>query len=533
MITHFLFAVCLAIGAVLLPAGLALAAATNPAGPATLKSPPDDALRIYAPTGAIGAVVNAGAIEASIQDAVLMSLENNRGLAVQRLTPSIVRTREAEERAVFDPVFDANLSREQTIYRQPTSSNVWSQNIRANATVGELTLGAFLPTGTRLTLDALSDLMDTDSSGSKQDYDTTRGGVSVTQSLLRGGSISANLASLRQARLDTRISEYNLRGYAEALVAQVETRCWDYILALQQIDIFTNSLALAQQQLREIKERIEVGKLAAVEQYAAEAEVAVRQEGLIQARSLYETTRLQVLRLLNPPGAGLWNRALSLKNKPSADIIDPDSVEDHVQVALRWRPDLNEARLAMQRGDLEVVKTRNGLLPKLDLFITLGKTGYAYSFGDSVRNVGQEPYDALAGLSFEYPLGNRDAEAKYRRARLSREQADEALANLTQLVEVDVRTAFIEVQRARQQIFATAATTKAQEETVKAEQEKFKVGKSTSLLLTTAERNLLASRIEEVRAMVAYLKALSNLYLMDGSLLVRRGISAPGGAPAE
>ena len=56
-----------------------------------------------------------------------------------------------------------------------------------------------------------------------------------------------------------------------------------------------------------------------------------------------------------------------------------------MKLALQMRPDLNQAKLLWQRGDLEVVKTRNGLLPKLDLFVTLGRTGFAESFGKSVR----------------------------------------------------------------------------------------------------------------------------------------------------
>jgi outer membrane protein TolC len=88
----------------------------------------------------------------------------------------------------------------------------------------------------------------------------------------------------------------------------------------------------------------------------------------------------------------------------------------------------------------------------MDLFITLGKSGYADSFGESVSNISGDNYDALAGVRFQYPLWNRDAKAGHERALLSREQAEKALANLSQLVEVDVRTAYIEVTRAKQQI---------------------------------------------------------------------------------
>jgi outer membrane protein TolC len=107
------------------------------------------------------------------------------------------------------------------------------------------------------------------------------------------------------------------------------------------------------------------------------------------------------------------------------------------------RPVLNEARLEILRGDLELVRTQNGLLPLMDLFITLGKSGYADSFGESVGNLNEDNYDALAGVKFDYPVFNRDAESRHRRALLTREQAQKTLDNLSQLVEVDVRTAYI------------------------------------------------------------------------------------------
>jgi outer membrane protein TolC len=173
---------------------------------------------------------------------------------------------------------------------------------------------------------------------------------------------------------------------------------------------------------------------------------------------------------------------------------------------------------------LEVVKTKNGLLPMMDLFITLGKTGYADSFGNSVSDLDGESYSVAGGISFEYPLLNRDAAALHRRAVLTRRQDEEAVDNLAQLVQVDVRSAYIEVNRTAEQVAATAVTRKLQQEKLRAETEKFRVGRSTTLLVAQAQRDLVASRISEVDAVVNYLKALVGLFRLEGSLLERRGV---------
>ncbi|NLH16566.1 MAG: TolC family protein, partial [Phycisphaerae bacterium] len=197
------------------------------------------------------------------------------------------------------------------------------------------------------------------------------------------------------------------------------------------------------------------------------------------------------------------------------------------------RPDLNQARLLLQRNELEVVKTRNGLLPRLDLFITLGNTGYADSFGSSIERLDRENYDVLAGLAYEFPPLNRAARAENLRATLSRQQAREAIDNLTQLAQVDVRAAYVEVLRNREQIVATAATRILQEEKLRVETEKFAVGKSTSLLVAQAQRDLLDSRISEVQAVINVMRAQVELFRQDGSLLQRRGIISPGDTPVN
>jgi outer membrane protein TolC len=392
-------------------------------------------------------------------------------------------------------------------------------------------LEQYFPTGTTVALEAGTQV--NDSSLYEDNFYTNRLGMTVTQALLRGYGTEVNLARLQQARLDTRMSEYELRGFTEFLVAEVERTYWDYALARRQIEIVEESLKVARQQLNDTKELIAVGRLARAELAAVQAEVAAQEQALIEARANKESIHLQLLRLLNPVGPGLWQREIDLIHQPTLPEIKLEVVELHVDVSLRMRPILNEARLEILRGDLELVRTQNGLLPLMDLFITLGKSGYANSFGESIRNIDKDSYDALAGVRFDYPIFNRDAKALHRRALLTRDQSQKALENLSQLVEVDVRTAYIEVNRTKQQIAASSVTRMFDEEKLRTETEKLRVGKSTSFLVAQAQRDLLVSRIAEVRALANYLKALIDLYRQDGSLLERRGIVAPGREPVN
>src|SRR5690606_17627143 len=152
------------------------------------------------------------------------------------------------------------------------------------------------------------------------------------------------------------------------------------------------------------------------------------------------------------------------------------------------------------------------------------RTGYSDSFGEAFTELDGDTFDLAAGLDFAYPLGNRSARAADLAARTARRQAAEAIANLEQLIRLDVRIAATEVERAARQITASAATRSLREEALRAEEERFRVGESTSLLVAQAQRDLLESQIAEVNAVVAYRIALIQLHLAEGSLLARRGL---------
>ena len=466
-----------------------------------------------------------GILALTVEEAVVMMLQNNRSLVVERINPAIQKTFEAQEQAAFDPRLqaEAGLGRDES-QRQGTAGR---QAYSTDTQSAEISLEQYFPTGTTVGLGL--DAQTTDTSLYEDAFSEADLAVSVRQSLLRHRGRQVNLVRLRQSRLETDISQYELRGFSEALVAQVENAYWNYGLARRRIDIMEESLKLSEQQLSETREMIAVGTLAEAELAAAQAQVAVQRQGLINARSTLAASRLKLLRLLNPPGEDFWDREIILVHQPVLPEAQLQDVADHVATALVKRPEINQAQLGLQVGDLEVVYTRNGLLPKMDLFITLGKSGYADSFGGAVGDLGGDDYHIAGGLSFEYPFRNRSAGAQYQRAALKREQAEKAMADLVQLVALDVRTAYIEVGRTREQVDASRATRRLQEENLRIETEKFRVGRSTSLLVAQVQRDYLGSRINEVEAVVNYLKALTDFYRLEGSLLERRGIEAPGG----
>jgi outer membrane protein TolC len=462
----------------------------------------------------------------SIEEAVMLALRHNSDLRVRQLSPVIAGTFEQIERGVYDP----ELFAEAVHSREEDGAGDSRADSQRDDSTEETSLSAglrqTLPSGTSVQARVGQErsVFDNDD----EEEQEARVEMSITQSLLRGFGASVNLVSIRQAELETLASVDELKGFILALLADTEIAYWQYVLALEEIAIFEQSLEVARKQREEIELSIEVGLLPEFEVAAARAEEALRVQALINAESLVEDRRLRLLRLISPRPGNNLNHTLKATSEPRVLPEPITDLEDRLRLAEQARPDLNEARLRLRQNRLETIVTRNGLLPRLDLFITLGKTGYGETFGDSFRELNGDAYDVSAGLRLSHFLGNRAAEARNIAAFAARKQAEEAIANLLEIVRLDVHLAVNEVERLRRQIDASRATRVFQEQTLKAEKERFDVGNSTALLVAQAQRDLLQAQINEIGAVVSYRIALVQLYLADGSIMERRGVQVTG-----
>ncbi len=473
-------------------------------------------------------------IKLSLADALVIGLKNNPTLLVQRYNPALSEEQIVAQRGAFDPTVTAGVQASKN--RVPTSggyvtasggyipgSQHFGTTDSGNANVG---LNEKLPTGTSISATMNSGLNDGENGGGQST--TVNGSITVTQALLQGGNLQANLAGIESAKIGKKISDYQLRGEALTITDDVVQAYWAYALAQQNVHILKTALNVAQQQEDQTKELIRVGRTSPSEFAPAAAQTAVTREQLVSAVGAMKIARLNLLSLIAPADRPFWQDQLDLTTLPYIPGGPSAPLKEHTELALKMSPVLNQTRLQIEQGDLSVIQTRNGLLPVLNMFITFGKTGYAESFGPASENLNGSAYQLVGGLSFNYPIFNRTPTANYQSAVLSRDQEEAALANTVRTVELSVRTAYIQAETDKQQITATAATTEAQAETLRATQGEFKVGESTAIQVSLAQSNLLAARLAQAQANVAYLDALSTLYLQEGSLLERCHIRAPG-----
>ncbi len=453
--------------------------------------------------------------------AILTALARNRSLAVEQFAPGISATYVPEARAAFDPNLLATASYGRDTQPVTSSGNkepnsVVSREFQSSARVTE-----FLPTGTEVFLSG--GILRSRSSSSDWKY-TGSWSVGVNQSLLRGAGLDVNLVTLRQAKNAAAISQHILRGFVINLARQVDNAYWELVLAYETLKIRQFAVQLAEEQLAMNRDYISVGKLSPDAEVSAKAELASRQADLVDAEADVKTRTIELIRLLNPEHEFQWALTFQPVDPPAIEQVDVNPGIS-ARLADLYRPELAQVRLDLANRDLEVIQTRNGLLPKLDAFASYGRLSSGASYGGATRYLDDSNFDNYeVGLSLEMAPFNRAERARYQRAQFEQKQSEATIKNLEQILEADVRSAVIEVQRQWERIPATQEEVRSRQKQLSVEQDRFRVGKSTTLDVLQVHRDLIQAQVDEVTARIRYIQSLTALYHTEGTLLDRRGI---------
>ncbi|MBN2526348.1 MAG: TolC family protein [Deltaproteobacteria bacterium] len=460
-------------------------------------------------------------ITLSVEEAVMQALQNNGELSLRRLQPQIAGAFAAMERGEYDPSLFGNASHSRDSATRTYAATGEMRAETENQTEFEVGIEQRAPTGTAVTATVSSARRESSRTGILYN---ARLGISITQQLLKGLPPKVNLANVHRADLEVKISEHEFAAFAEALVAEVETAYWQYVSAKESVRVVENAVAASKAKLLDIQERVAVGDVPLNDAAAAAAELGMREQRLLLAQKAEMERRLALFRLLYPNHGTPLTTPIRTLSPLTPPVTTMDSVDDHVTLALSSRQELMEARLRRRQGVLELTVSRNGVLPKLELFVTLGKTGYADTFADSFSNLNDSTHDAALGVRFRHVLGNRKAQSQRTIASLNVASAKQAIENLQQLVKYDVYAAWNALDSAQKLVTVTKQTQMHRETALRSVQARVEVGTATGLELVQAERDLLESALEEVNAQVQYQLAQVQLYKAEGTLLKRRGI---------
>ena len=331
-----------------------------------------------------------------------------------------------------------------------------------------------------------------------------------------------NEANIRVAAATRDQSVQTYRQRVTEVVDQVQQAYHDLVFAIDNLEFRRKSLDLAKDLLRRNRIQVEVGTLAPIEITEAEATVAQREVDVITSERDVQEKEDALKKVLNiTTDLPSWSIRLLPTDKPDFAAVRLDEMA-LVMNALRKRADLENSRSEIEKRKVELARARQNLLPQIDLIGSAGNQGLRHHFSDAFdRMSGNQGYSLTGGLTFKYPLGNRDAEAALDTARLQLAQANTVLLQLEQSILEEVRRSVRRVRSDEKRAEATRVARRLAEERLAATEKKFGVGLSTSRDILEDQERLANALTEETRSLVDFSKSKATLDRTTHSSLER------------
>ncbi len=471
----------------------------------------------------------------TLEQAIRTAVDHNLTVRFARLDPAISEAQAISADAAFDWVLFSNLTASNTDSPRPSQS-VGGTTFGVQADVREtvsydLGLRKLLSSGGQVAFQQTLTTLDNRTPGLSTSPDPSSQVdllMQFDQPLLRGFGSDVALAEVRITRNAHRESIQSLRGELLTLVTDVESAYWSLLQAHYDLKILNRLLerGIAVRERLRPRRRMDV---TGAQWSDAVATVSSRETDVQVAQQTLRSASDQLKLLMNDPQFPVGSEILML---PADDAITEAvayNFGQSLQTAFRYRPEIQQSVLAMDDTSIRLDVADNGRLPRLDLSLQAQWHALSDATSESYSDVLEGQYiDYIAALQFEYPIGNRAAEALYSQRLMERLQASLAYDNTVQQVTSEVQASLRTVETSFALIGQTTQSRIAAAENLRTltVEQQANIGFTVeSLDLEFRRQEALAqAERDEITARISYNNSLSRLYASMGTSLERNRI---------
>jgi len=484
-------------------------------------------------------------LELSLDDAIQLAVGNNLSIQGAQLDATAALHGFNSAWGAFDAVYYINASNSRTT-SAPTPPTLVGGSIvvpSSPATLREVTAAStgfsgMMMTGTQWSFDVtLNKFQSSTVSGTPallKNATTNLTGqwtLELTQPLLRGGADDYPITGLQLARHDAHLAMLSAEQVANATLQAVITAYWNLVFARQDLGTRELSVTLASELLDITKRKFDQGLQNRINVTEVEAELAQRREELLTARNTEEAAEDELRKLvLAPENHAGWEQELLPTTAPEPPRASSLDLDQAIRTGMMYRPDVAEARVGVQRADVEVARAKNDARSRFDVTGAYSQNSNQATFNDALDALDKPSFNGMTfSLAYELPLGNRAAGYAYRRTQLQRQRAGVTLreTQMNAVAELRIVVRNVELQVAR--VDATAETTRLNREVYEGEKRRLENDLSTPFQVRQTQRDLLTAIDSETRSQLDLEVARANLLAAQGRLLYAYGLerSAP------
>ena len=478
-----------------------------------------------------------GKLKLSLQDAVVLTLENNSFIRIQETQVEFSKFSLLGAHSPFDPIVTASYNG--TNATLPPLSNLQETGVvipsKSITKFAQFNYSETFETGTNvqagLSSTHSSFISAPDVTGIFNPSVGSTLNFQFTQPLLRNGWLFANRAPLVIARRNLEQSRANFAAAVSNNILQAVGQYWSVVEARGNLDVAKSSLDAAEATYKRDKRALELGALPPLDIYRSESQVASRRVQVIQSEYAIKQSE-DALRMTIGTDQDPYFQALDLvlteKPEPEGELRTIDTAAA-LQQALTKRAELDAARAALSIDETRIRLAHNHLLPELDLSGAYSSNGLGGTqFNATGQPITNSSLNQLFGfnyptyyaqLSVSLPLKNRSAKAELGNALVSRRGDLYGERQLREQVGLDVSNAVHQLESAKLSIAAGKEAVDLAKKNMAAEQRKYELGQGTIFLVLEAQTELAEAQQSLLQSEVGYQLAVAGLDHATGELL--------------
>ncbi|UCD35683.1 MAG: TolC family protein [Nitrospiraceae bacterium] len=345
----------------------------------------------------------------------------------------------------------------------------------------------------------------------------------LRQPLLRDAWPEANLAGLSISKLNYRKSLEEFREKAESVSVQVISLYWALHQARRDLEIQEDLLQQTLETLKKVEDRKAIDASMGDIKFA-ETAVKNREVMLYEARKRIADVTDRLLKLISDSQMSLLDSPEIIpETRPDTSFTELNE-EELLNRALKNNPTIQQAKLELEVAGINIEVAKWNKLPRLDIVASTQMQGLSDSRGEAEEIFSDGDYVGYGvGLTFEYPLGNRERNADLRIRKLRQSKARSNLQVVSDQVATLVREKIRSAETAYRDIRiyheAAAAAEIHLQDLEDLETVRKKLTPEFLLTKIQAQESLASARSGEIKAIVDYNIALTNLAQATGEVL--------------
>ena len=445
-------------------------------------------------------------LELTLEQVRQAALANNLDLKVELVDPAIAQRSLDAERAKFESVFFGSAD---YVYHEAQETGEITQ-----AWSSEVGVHKPLPTGGTVAFGV--PLSNTEPGG----LAVAAASVSYVQSLLRGAGTRINTQSIRIAEHEWNIVSAQTKLAAIRLLGQADIAYWRLYAAIKNLEVSREQNKLAENQLIHAEKKVAAGSSPRIEIVRAEAGLASRMEGVINAETAVQTYRRDLLRIMNRDDIP-FEAVIDIVPQTDPNPLGLDLDEKQLaEQALALRMEMVQLEEYLKIDALNIELARDATRPDLRIRYTYTAQSDSRTVGGAFEDLaGDTTDDHAIGLSWTIPLGNKAARARLQQARLAKIQDQVESDRLRQIIRQEVYEAVSQLERNWRRILATEQGVIAAYRDYRMEQSQFQLGARTSTDVLFSAGRLADAQLSQIRAFADYEIAQVYLARATGTLL--------------